>query len=379
MARSMLRIYLCLSIMLLAFLLAACAGGGNTAVQPTRVRATPTTELATAPSPTSAAPVAATEVPAAPTEAAPAATEVPAAPTEAAPAATEVPVVAPPSANSSFAYGMGQPIATLAELQSEEQLTATFRDIKALGINMLVQVFPAQATPDDWKRFLDVAQQEGLLVMGKLGPIPWNPDPNDLSPIMNMLAVVGDHPALYAFQYLHEPWEVLTTPQMQQIYQTIKASHPNLRLGVSWSGEIGISQRRPQATRTFTDGLCDVCLVNLKAFQNNPGFAQQQGLGRIQESADVIRVADPDAELWSSAQVWAPTEDKNNPRGFRIPTADEMQDLFCSVKETYSLEGFFWETWTFDKPTEGTLSQPEASGNKQRVRAIYEACVLGSP
>jgi hypothetical protein len=53
-----------------------------------------------------------------------------------------------------------------------------------------------------------------------------------------------------------------------------------------------------------------------------------------------------------------------------------METLFCKLKQTYPLQGFFWEVWTFDKPTEGALSEPEAGEKRQAVREIYERCVL---
>ncbi len=281
----------------------------------------------------------------------------------------------PPVTAPDFYYGLIQPVATADEIRSPEIVAQAMREIKDLGGNMVLQLFMPELPPEAWKSYLDAAQQEGMLVVGRIGPSDWNPDPADLSPILDVLAVVADHPALYGFVYLHEPWEVFTTAQMQAMYREIKAAHPDLRLGVIWSGEIERSVRRPDPRREYTDDLCDLCIVNLKAFQNDPAGGYEDGLRRMQNSAPVIQEVTPDAELWSSVQVWAPPEDQENRRGFRVPSPEEMEELFCTLKPTYPLHGFLWASWELDLLNVETLADPGLAEQRQAVRDVYETCV----
>ena len=38
------------------------------------------------------------------------------------------------------------------------------RELKALDINIIFQLFPADSTVADWRSFLDIAAEEGMLV-----------------------------------------------------------------------------------------------------------------------------------------------------------------------------------------------------------------------
>jgi hypothetical protein len=290
---------------------------------------------------------------------------VPSTPTLVPPPPTITPVEA------SFYYGVFQPVSTVDDIRSSAKVAGEMQQIKALGANVTGQVFDPELSSDDWRK--DVAQQEGFFILAGIGPVARNPDPADLSPLLNILAAVGDHPALYGFIYLHEPWEEFDTSQMRAMYREIKAAHPNVRLAVFWSGEIGKSEQALDPNRQFTDDLCDICIVNLKPFQTNPTQEERQGLGRMQGAASVIEEQDPDAELWSSAMVWSPPG--GGRRGFRVPSPAEMETLFCALRRDYPLRGFVWETWTIDKPNEGTLASPELTEQRQAVRHIHETCV----
>jgi hypothetical protein len=281
------------------------------------------------------------------------------------------PATVPPAAG--FYYGVLQLASTVDDIRSPERLAHEMQRTKALGANLVAQVFPPELSPDDWRTFLDVAQQEELFVLGKIGPGADNPDPTDLSPILNILRVVGDHPALYGYIYLHEPWEEFDNAQMLAMYREIKAAYPHVRLGVFWSGEIGLSEQRGNSNQRFTDGLCDVCIVNLKPFQSDPTEEERQGLGRMRDAASVILERDSDAEIWSSAQVWS--RPGGGRRGFRVPSPDEMETLFCTLRRDYPLRGFLWETWTIDKPNEGTLASAELRQQREAMRRIYDSCV----
>jgi hypothetical protein len=291
--------------------------------------------------------------------------------TEPAPADTPMPDL---PAGGPF-YGVMQPVSG-ADVRSPQAIAQAMRDLRALGSTMTLQLFDPEHTPQDWRNYLDVAQQEGMLVIGRLGPVDWNPDPNDLSPILDVLAEVADHPALYGFVYLHEPWEVMTTTQMQGIYQELKAAHPNARLGVIWSGEIEKASRRGNPDRVFTDGLCDICIVNQKAFQNDPQLAERQGLGRLAASAPVVLSEDPDAELWSTVQVWAPPGD-GGPRGFRVPSPEEMVALYCSVQQSHDLAGFMWASWTLPMENISPLASDALSAQRDAVVQALQTCGSG--
>jgi hypothetical protein len=269
-----------------------------------------------------------------------------------------------------FYYSIIQPIATADEGRSPEIIHQALQDIKALGANAVYQVFPLELTLAEWESYLDAARQEGLSVLAAPGWISKNPDPTDLSPILEILNVVADHPALYGLTYLHEPWEMFTTQQIQAMYQEIKASYPSVRLAVVWSGEIA---RFNRGKRQFTDGLCDICIINMKAFQVNATKSEEDGLERMRISAGVIQTKDPDAELWSSVQIWAPPG--GGKRGFRVPEPAEMMSLFCTIKQSYPLRGFMWAAWKIDKQNQGTLASPELTDQRQAVRDTYDMCV----
>jgi hypothetical protein len=275
-----------------------------------------------------------------------------------------------------FFYGVMQPVSAVTDIRSPAQVGEAMRHIKALGSNITLQLFQQELTAEDWQIYLDVAQQEGMLVIGRLGPPDWNPDPADLSPILDVLALVAEHPALYGFVYLHEPWEVMDTSQMQDIYHEIKGHYPTLRLGVIWSGEIEKSIRRLDPLRQYTADLCDICIINLKAFQNDPQSAEDQGLNRLKVSAEVIQAITPEVELWSSVQVWAPLD--GGRRGFRVPQPDEMATLFCAIKAAYPLRGFMWASWALDMPEAPTLDSSELMAQRQAVGDIYNSCVRQS-
>lgn len=284
------------------------------------------------------------------------------------PATAEQPDMSP--AGSTFQYGVIQPVATLDEARSPDIIRANLQQIAALNSNTVYQVFPEGMMPEEWRAYLDIAQEEGLSVL--VGPswISENPNPDDLSPVLSMLDAFGDHPALRGFVYLHEPWEMFTTAEIQAMYSIIKAEHPDVPLAVFWSGEL---QKGNQGDRTFTDGLCDICIVNLKAFQEDPQLSDYQSLERMAVSAPIIAANDPDAELWSSTQVWAPPD--GGRRGFRVPSAAEMEELLCTLTAEYPLQGYLWSAWQMDKATTGTLADSELAIQREAIPTIYESCV----
>ena len=281
-----------------------------------------------------------------------------------------------PAPAEGFYYGVVQVLANAEQFRSRDEIADRMQQIKALGGSIVLQEFPPELTVEEWKSYLDVAQQEGLRVSAKPGPIAWNPEPNDLSPIYEILDGVAGHPALYAFHYLHEPFELYTTEQIQGMYRAIKERYPEVRLGVGLSGTLG--RFRTDPARQFADDICDLCLVNMKAFQADAGRSNNQGLARLLASAPIIAQADPDAELWSSVQIWEP----RNPmrREFRVPSPEEMQSLFCTLRaQLPELRGFLWETWDIDVPNQGTLKDEALAPQRQMAETIYKQCVLNTP
>ncbi len=283
------------------------------------------------------------------------------------------PVLTPLTGAANFSLGVAQIGGTVEELRSPDYLREQMQAVRELGITTILQAFPPELTPEDWTLILDIAAEEGLSIAGKPGPVDWNPAPDDLSRITELLAVIGDHPALYSLMYLHEPWELYTTAEIQQMYREIKEQFPDVRLGIALSGGL---DRSTQPDRSFADDMCDLCLVNLKPFQADPAMAAFQGADRLVQAFAVIPKEDPDAEIWSSAQVWAPVG--GGRREFQVATPDEMTALFCAIIQQYPVRGFFWEVWTFDKDTVGTLREPDGAEMRQAVRDSYEQCVLDS-
>jgi uncharacterized coiled-coil protein SlyX len=264
-----------------------------------------------------------------------------------------------------YNYGVLQPVVTADEIRSTETVTIALRLLKEVGTNLTIQPFPMELTPEDWQKYLDIAESEGVSIIGKIAPIDWNPDPEDLTPILDILDVVGDHPALYGFQYLHEPLEVFTIAEIQQMYSTIKAAHPNVRLVAFWSGEI-------REDADFAEGLCDICVVNLKPFQEDPGTSLEDGLDRIALAAPVVARQAPNTELWSTAQVWAPAG--GGQRGFRVPAPEEMETLYVDLRDNYPLGGFMWEVWAFEGEPD-TLSSEALADQRGMVRSIYDRTI----
>ncbi len=160
---------------------------------------------------------------------------------------------------------------------------------------------------------------------------------------------------------------------MQGIYQQIKAAHPTVKLGVIWSGEISKAARKNDPNRTFTDGLCDICLVNLKAFQEDPRASEKDGIARLQQSVQVLQQVDPTAEIWSSAQVWAPED--GGRRGFRVPEPAEMEALLCTVNADQALTGFLWASWTLPLPGIHAIADSELTPQREAVQSSYQSCI----
>jgi hypothetical protein len=225
-------------------------------------------------------------------------------------------------------------------------------------------------------------------------PPVWNGSGFDLGPGEEFLRTQKDHPALFAYLLIDEPyhqkhnWEI-TTERMQRLYQQAKSLAPNVPMQVGWSREIWRSAQGDYgADYAFEGKMCDICAVSTLEFRNyGPGnsFDRDTAVANHRTSRELILRENPEAEIWATVQVFgsvATTEGRADGSTYYMPSAAELQemiDLLFSpeLQAAGELDGVYWQQWasfrTQQEPSQYTLADPEFAD----LRAIVEQTTAG--
>ena len=271
-----------------------------------------------------------------------------------------------------------------ANVGGVDEIRTAFRKLKELGISVVGQAFAAESTRDDWQAYLDVAAQENIKVAGWFRDTPpvWTGSSFDLGVNRVFLEAMKDHPALYAFLLIDEPfhkkhgWEI-TVERLQLLYQQAKQIAPRVLMAVQFSREVEKAEARQDPRFAFKRGMCDVCIISTLEFRNyGEGnlFYRDVLLATHSVSRAVIRREDPEAKIWTTVQVFGSSTGDSS---YYMPRADELQqmvDLLLSpeLRAAGALDGMLWQQWASfyaaKNSEQYTLSDPEFEELRNIVR-----------
>jgi hypothetical protein len=233
--------------------------------------------------------------------------------------------------------------------------TEDLAQVAQLEIDVVGQVFPHDGSPADWLNRLDQAEAHGLRVIAWLWPQGWEwaGDSWDIDPQADLFVrTVAGHPALLAVYALHEPyWQGCwgcgyTTAQQQALYTQIKSI---ARVPI-YSAVDSMAFWTAQGPETaFADGICDYCLTWYYPFLEGT-YDRDEFLDRLHADLDVARDRAPNSRI-----IWAMQAFAQNPPGYRMPDAAEMDDLAGEVYKA-GVDGAIWYVWTFNALYDDFLS-----------------------
>jgi hypothetical protein len=272
-------------------------------------------------------------------------------------------------------------------------IRSEFRTLKDLGINVVVQSFASGSTESDWQAYLDAAAEEGLLVAGwfRTEPPVWNGSGFDLGINKVFLSSMKNHPALYAFFLIDEPfhskhgWEI-TAERLQLLYRQAKDIAPDVLMGVQFSREIKLAEDRQNPNYGFRSGMCDICVIgglDFRNYGNGNQFYRDDMLANQRASRAVIKREDPNARIWATIQVFGSAQGRSS---YYMPSPAELQEvvdlLFSSeLQATGQLDGVIWQQWMpYSKTGDAaqyTLSDPQFEEQRNIVKNTAEH--LGLP
>lgn len=277
-------------------------------------------------------------------------------------------------------------------------LRAELRQLKTLGINIVEQSFTRGSTLYDWRAFLDVAAQEAIYVIPGLldAPPTWNGTRFDLGQNEALLRGIQNHPALYAILILDDPFHpkfggAFTTDRLQLLYQQIKQIAPNARVMIKFNRGILKAEQEKNPRVAFQAGLCDICAIGALEFRDygdGKKFRRDDLLVNHNYSRALIKRQNPQAQLWTSVQVFgAPVRLANDESTtYYLPPPGELQqaiDLILSpdLQAKAKLDGIVWQQWSSDtvarEPIQFTLRDLEFAAQRDIVKALAKK--LGLP
>lgn len=248
--------------------------------------------------------------------------------------------------------------------------------MQRLGINMVLNNFDYDATPDDWIDYLEAAERYNIRVVAQLWPEGWKFSEEtqawDIdSQARLFLTTIEDHPALFAVYLLHEPyWRDCegcgyTTAEQQALYQAVKAIADIPLYSEVDSMAFWTEQGEETA---FAAGICDYCQTSYYPFRSNGDYEREELIERITADMKVARERAPDARIVWTMQGFA----QGAPYFLRMPTADEMRDL-AELVYSYDIAGAWWYPWEFNDLYSETLSDNQEL--YPVIRDVYETTV----
>lgn len=245
----------------------------------------------------------------------------------------------------------------------ESEIRQAFQDIKALGANVVGQIFTPQSTEADWRFYFDLAYEEGLWVLPVFFDEPpvWRDNDFDLRVNGRFLRAMADHPALLAFFIVDEPFHrkhdfTIDAERLALLYRQVKAMAPNVLVAVQFSREIARAEMRETGRYAFRDGLCDICIISALEFRNY-GDGNQFRQADLERNHTLSRAAiareAPQAQIWTTLQVFGSvrTTDKGQGQGtYYMPSADELRQmvdvlLSPALQAAGPLDGVVLQQW----------------------------------
>jgi hypothetical protein len=252
-----------------------------------------------------------------------------------------------------FAYDMGLPVpADVAFEENASDIKHGLKRAKRLGINVGGQYFLTDSRYRDWDAYLDVAEEQRLTVIAwfKDSPPVWNGTRFELGKSGAFLRKMRDHPALHGFFLYDEPFEVMDAEQLRQLYSQGKRIAPDVPIVIGFSRQIWKAEAAGDESHAFSDGMCDICHISALEFRNYGDgdiFYRDVLIANHTVSRSVIRERDPDAEIWTSVQVFGGAGHST----YYMPSPEELQemvDLLLSpeLQAAGELDGMTWQNWT---------------------------------
>jgi len=255
---------------------------------------------------------------------------------------------------------------------------------KDLGFDTVIQTFPlgllGSGNEDRWLLFLEAAHTVGIDVVAYLYPnYAYTGDPDDpfyYGDLKAFLNVVGDRPALLGYIGLHEPLEPhagIDSDEMRAFYTEMKDHAPGLKIAHFMGSMAYWDEHRDDWS--FSDGMCDICMIWYYPFRyvdGDPVYERDLVLPLVQPNVALVDERDPDAEVWFLGQAFSHSAHWRN---LRMPTADEMVDLYLLVMQE-PVDGFLWYPWfhTEEMADEG-LGDP---GMEDQQGAARDAAYVAS-
>jgi hypothetical protein len=288
-----------------------------------------------------------------------------------------------PMSEDTFVFAMSLPVPQDKAIAGNvDEIRTTFRSLRELGINIVVQPFDPRSSETDWKAYLDAAMQEDMKAIGGIrrGTPAWDGHSCDLGINRVFLESMKDHPALYAFFMVDEPfhWKhefKITAETLQLLYQQAKEIAPNVPVVVQFSREIQKAEEKQVPPRfAFKRGMCDICVISALEFRNEGQgdlFYSDDLVSNHTISRAVIRREEPDAKIWTVIQVFGSIG------VYYMPSADESQqmiDLLLSpeLQAAGELDGIIWHHWASRlealEAEQHTLGDPEFEALRNVVK-----------
>lgn len=263
-----------------------------------------------------------------------------------------------------------------------DDMVAALANAKASGIDTLLQTFSASliGSPNAhfWRLFLDAAAQTDVKIIAYLWPRTTGPDGDgnfQYAELKAFLDVVGDHPALLGYIGLHEPLEPplgITGDELRGFYTEMKSYAPHLKIA-HYMGNMAYAEEHRTDGWQFSDGMCDICIIWYYPFSvinGQPVYEAANVPPVVVPNVALVRERDPDAELWFLGQTF--TAAGSYPRTLRMPTAAEMEALYCLVMES-PVDGFLWYPWNHTVVYDEVLGDPEMAEQQDKVGEIDRA------
>jgi len=280
-------------------------------------------------------------------------------------------------------YGLVYPYPPYAwEIADSDAMRTNFARIKSLGIETVIQAFPASLIGSEKEAnlsiLLDEARRADIRVIASLWPSIEKEDNSiDYQAIYSLLTVIKDHPALQGYLGLHEPLERFTSDQLREFYSTVKSMAPDLPLAHFMGNIAGFDHNVRFPNRDFTAGICDICLVWYypASIQGDQFvFKKEEYRKYLVENRDLLAERAPGAEMWVLGQAFSVAEHEP---ALRMPSPEEMQDMFVIAYQE-RVDGILWYPWLHDS-YDTVLSDVGMEGQQEAIRQIYQKFILPGP
>lgn len=279
--------------------------------------------------------------------------------------------------------------ANYANMAGISTVRQQFSAIKALGFNLVAQSFEPTSTPYDWLAYLQAAEQANLAVIATFTSTPpvWKDSSFDLGVNEAFLKATQAHPAMYAFVIIDDPFNpkfnnTITSERLRQLYTQTKHVAPNTRLLVLFHKSIAKAETSNTLNVAFKSGQCDICVIDAYEFRNTGDgnrFRRDDLIAQQRVSRAVIKREAPQAQLWTTAQVFGATA--RNPGDettwFYMPRADELQQLTevltsNELQQRGKLDGIIWLEWAWDwesrRAIQATLGATEFAAQREWIK-----------